>query len=298
MWRAIDTLRLYALVLTAPATVLWARALGPATGALLITTHAAIVVFASAWSARCDEAEGLAPRLRWAGPLGRAHAGAVEIGVPVGFAMALILTCSLIVANVWVGIGAALALVGAAWLGGLPRRDRLARVELVGPVGLLAGPGLLFRLHAWEPPAGVAALDEAAPAPAEMATLAGRVVRPEVIPGPALAATLLAAAVLLVAILLCLIRDRSADELDGLRTTVTRIGRAGGVALAWAWMLAVALWCVIGVGAGWWAWPAAAAGSWTVAAAGACLTAHRDDLAVGVWWVGATVAAVWAMATV
>ncbi len=286
MLRAIETIRLYTLVFTVPATVLWARTLGPATGSLLVATHAMLVLFYSAWSVKHDVERGLAPRLGLVRRRRVVSHEILEVFVPIGAALTALLSVALFVSNFWIGLGAISALAAAVWHGRLPSRDKYVRIELIAPVGLLAGPGLLFHLHAWEPPKALQVFSENPGGPAEAATsLTGRVVRPEVISNEALAATLFAAAAMLIVILICLLRDRSADIFDGIETTATRFGRLGAGALVWAWTLGVMLLATIGVGAGWWHWSAALLAAWGGAAAMTALAVRRDDVAVWVWFV-------------
>lgn len=290
MLRAIETLRVYALALTVPATLLWARTLGPATASLLVAAHAVIVLFYGAWSVRHDLADGVEPRLGVVRRRSAVSPIVADTGVTIGFGICALLALALVVSNFWIGIGAVLAFAAAVWHGSQPRRDRLVRVELIAPVGLLVGPGLLFRMHSWEPAALVAAMEPTPGGPAELAPLVAPVVRPEVISAGALAATLLAGAVLLVYLLLCLLRDREADRRDGFVTTATKFPRGAAVALVWAWTLGVTLLAVIGVGAGWWAWPAGAIAAWASAAVVAAITAGSDGLAVGLWAAGGSAA--------
>lgn len=299
MLRAIETLRLYTLVFTVPATVLWARTLGPATGSLLVATHAMLVLFYSAWSVKHDVERGLAPRL---GLVRRRRCVSGEIldgFVPIGALLTGLLAIALFFSNFWIGLGAILALGAAVWHGRQPKRDKYVRVELIASIGLLAGPGLLFHLHAWEPPKALQVFSEDPEGPAELTTsLTGRVVRPEVISNEALAATLLAAAALLIVILLCLLRDRSADIYDGIETAATRFGWAGAAAMAWVWTLGVMLLATIGVGAGWWHWSTALLAAWGGAGTLTALAVRREDVAVWVWLMAGGAMAVVATTTV
>ncbi len=290
MLRAIETLRVYALALTIPATLLWARTLGPATASLLVAVHAAIVLFYGAWSVRRDLSDGVEPRLGVVRRRSAVSPIVADSAVTIGFVMCALLGLALLVSNFWIGVGALLAFAAAVWHGAQPRRDRLVRVELIAPAGLLIGPGLLFRLHAWEPAALVAAMEPTPGGPAELAPLVAPVVRPEVISAGALAATMFAGAVLLVYLLLCLVRDRQADLRDGFETTATRFPRGVAVALGWAWTLGVTLLAVVGVGAGWWGWPTGAIAAWASAAVVAALATGRDGSAVAIWAVGGSAA--------
>ncbi len=299
MLRAIETIRLYSLIFTVPATVLWARTLGPATGALLVATHAMLVLFYSAWSVKHDVDDGLAPRLGLVRRRRAVSSEMLEAFVPVSLGLVVLLAIALFISNFWIGLGAILAAGAAVWHGCQKRRDKYVRIELIAPIGLLAGPGLLFHLHAWEPPKALQVFSEHPEGPAELATsLTGTVVRPVVISSEALAATLLAAAAFLIVILLCLSRDRSADIFDGIETTATRFGRIGAGTLLWAWTLGVMLLSAIGVGADWWHWSAAILAAWGGAATLTLFTVRRDDVAVWVWLIAGGAMSVIATTTV
>jgi len=287
MLAVIESLRLYVLFFSVPFTLMWARALSPTTGALLVATHACLILFWAVHAARSERMAGLRPRLGLTDTRSAVNDDALSVAFPLLAAFLAALSLALLISNFWIGVGAALAGLYAAWHGRLNLRDKYVRAELIGPVGLLIGPGLLFYMHAWEPPEAFEIFSEDPTRPAEVReALTAQVVRPDVISTEALAATLLGGAALAAAILLCQIRDVQRDRLRGVETTVAKIGRGGAVFLMWLWMLGLAGLGAMGAGWGWWHWSAALLAGWTAAATLALLADHRDAVATGVGYMG------------
>jgi len=298
MLRILETTRLYLLILTVPATLLWARGLEPlgvVTGPLLVLTHASVTALWMASLVRGDMERGRGPHLGLSTSQSMLDGEVMSLWFPVVGLLALILSLTLLVANFWIGLGAILAGLLALRQGSLGRRDRLALVELITPVILLAGPGLLFAAHDWPAPRllRIFGSERDTPLPAEAGEmLAGQVVRPELMTGGALQATLLIAAAMATFFLLTLLRDRCRDAMASAVTTATRRSAVGVAALAWLWLVGVATLGVIGAGLGWWHWSAAAALAWAAIGACALVTIGVFDHAANVWFVGSAIASV------
>ncbi len=297
MLRTLETTRLYVLVLTVPPTLLWARGLEPlgvATGPLLVLTHACVTLLWMASLVRGDVDRGRGVHLGLSPSGSMLNADTLGLWFPVIGFLGLLLSLGLLIANFWIGLGAILAGLLALRQGSLGKRDRLALVELITPVILLAGPGLLFAAHDWPPPRllRIFGSERETPLPAEAGeALAGEVVRPELMTGAALEATLFIAAAMATFFLLTLLRDRWRDAMAGSTTTATKRSAVAGAALAWLWLVGVATLGVIGAGLGWWHWSAAAALAWAAIGSCALVTIGVFDHAANVWFAGSAAAA-------
>lgn len=87
-------------------------------------------------------------------------------------------------------------------------------------------------------------------------------------------------------LMLCVVRDEARDRAQTVATSATELGAAASRGLAIAWMIAAAVVAVLGVGHGWWSWPAGAVIAGVAGASSALVGALRARGAVGVWLVG------------
>ena len=261
MFRVIETLRLYALLLTAPVTFIWARAMGWPEGQLLIATHACLIVFALLYSAAEDVRNAHNPRLCLASDREDFDRGLLEFGPKIlGIVLALLL-----VVLFFVDTSMALLLIVGAVAATHDARTNIRRknilIEIAAPALLLAGPSALLYVRG--------SIGDAA-----------------------FGASLLSAVMLGLVILLCLVRDREQDEAIHAQTTATRAGGLGSMIVVAIWALVATALASIGASAEWWgAWPTLVV-SWTLIISIAALASKRAGWATGVAILGSSVLAV------
>ncbi|MBL0926751.1 MAG: hypothetical protein IBJ11_03745 [Phycisphaerales bacterium] len=314
--RLIETSRLWLLLLTAPYTALWVRWGEAASGSwLMAAAHALLIVLAAAAFDLSTISRGEDPRLAlrrdrrlWrreglvatrtvlALPLMLCLA-ALSIFHPTHGLVAVVAAGVLLGASALAGSrqprpdeelgGLRLAVSRAgAWL----RRVRFAGAELLLPMALLLVPAVVIRLWSAGRPAGVAEAVGKVVSEMEQATSLAQA-------AGVLPATLLGSIVLGVFVLLCLVRDETADRAAGLKTVAVALGRAAATAYVFVFLLGAVLLSAWGVGVTHWHWAVAA----TVAAASSAvvylLAARMDGYAVGAWLAGGAAVALMLLAT-
>lgn len=263
MTSRLDAFRPYALLITAPPTLLWAPALGAAAGAVMVALHACGVLLASAWWTRRDLERGLDPRLAIRRDRFAIDRDALEVATPLLAALFLVLLLALLILHVFAGLYALAVALVALWNINLPLRRRYVLVEILIPALLLIAPAMLLRAPAWR--------DEA---PAELAAITPA----------AHAAAWLAAASLLACILAMFIRDQNVDRRAGAVTIATKITRETALSLLAVWTAAITL--LAGIGVAWWGPAPIVAAGWTAAAALVLFVTRWDAWAVGAAVIG------------
>ncbi|MGP1311019.1 MAG: hypothetical protein ACTS27_12555, partial [Phycisphaerales bacterium] len=108
----------------------------------------------------------------------------------------------------------------------------------------------------------------------------------------AVGATLLGSVLLGLTMLLCVTRDQPTDSLRGWRTTATKLGRAGAMRLAWAWIVTAVVLSALGAAWGWWGALVSVVVALAAAASGAASTRGAFERLVAIWTVALWVAGI------
>jgi hypothetical protein len=262
MTSRFDAFRPYALLITAPPTLLWAPALGAAAGSVMVALHACGVLLASAWWTRRDLQRGFDPRLALRRDRFLIDRETLEVATPLLVALFLVLLVALLILDLSAGLYALLVALVALWNINLPVRRRYVLIEILIPALLLIAPAMLLRAPAWD----------AEPSLQHAITPAAH------------AATWLAAAGLLACILAALIRDQVADRRAGAVTIATKITRETAISVLAVWTAAITL--LAGIGVGWWGAAPIVAAGWTAAATLVLFVTRWDAWAVGAAIIG------------
>jgi len=250
MLRTIETLRLYALLFSVPLGLVWAMALPIWHGVPLVAGFALLSLYYATLAADRDVRAGRNPRLGLSVDREELDRDTLE-AAPLVFGLGtLVMGVALLVAAPLYGL-ILLALLGAAaWRAGLPARDKHFLIEYAAPGALVIIPATLLRAGG--------SLSEAAYAGAWLTALT-----------------------LALAIMLCLVRDRAADDAAGARTTAARLGPIGSTALATVWTVALPTLSMLGTAWGWWGWSPTVLFVWAAFGALPCLWVGRPGWAAG-----------------
>lgn len=166
---------------------------------------------------------------------------------------------------------------------------------LAGPLFtavLLAIPPALSAMPAWAASMQPEQLSDGSPTAGS--TPAAATAAAPLMPAATVAATGLGALLLLGFLLLCSVRDETADTFDGVRSLAAKRGRASAIGIGALMMIGMLSLASIGVARHWWPW-GIAAGVSVLAVVTSWLLAARTDHAAAKLWSVAQVAIAWSL---